>query len=576
MRNPLNLLKEIWNQVECWVDGMVHPDAHLDALSAPLHKSYLLGCFLTGAAAFFVLPLHLALAGPPHVVVTLVLAWMLSQWPLAHYLSQSGQLDRAIGISASSFAVFVAAICFLTGGADSFAVLWLLVPPVEAAFATNRRTSIFISVLTLGLFILLLAGPTAGPFLYAVPVGVKLVSGLVVLAYVGLLCCRLIADRSRAKALFSQSTKTTDHLAQTISDVVCEISATGSIRILGGPLHQLLGAQAQNLDADWVFERMQVADRPLYLCNLAETRTSGASFRFNVRMRTGANRPGDTGAAEYALVEMWLRPLRGSKLASGDQQPVVLSLRPAAAHVENASSGPAEPSRVWDPALVELACTNACAELEQIIRSANRLSEQDRALPEEARQIAKGIEERSRKSMSTLSNLLDMPENNRVFDEYREHKCTVGAAVATCLDLIGPLARERGVDLEFRRFDAVGTLACDAHAVQKTVSLFLADVVQKSSGGTRVILDGEDNSSMVKLRISVRRSGSAWNVQDAAPLFAGIKPLIEAVGGSVKPFAALGQGEGGVLSFPVKSGKIRQIENPVREPSPVRQLAQSA
>ena len=110
---------------------MIHPAAAADSFLAPIHRSLLMSCLLSGTVALFILPLHLALAGPPHVATLLVLAWMLCQWPIAHYLSRTGAMNTTIALSSGLFASFVAAVCLMTGGESSFALLWLLIPPVD-------------------------------------------------------------------------------------------------------------------------------------------------------------------------------------------------------------------------------------------------------------------------------------------------------------------------------------------------------------------------------------------------------------------------------------------------------------
>ncbi|CAN0603064.1 unnamed protein product, partial [Ectocarpus sp. 12 AP-2014] len=106
VRNHLSKFSGLTENIQSQLSGLVYPAVLGDPLQEPRHRSFLAGCLGGGAIALLILPLHLALIGPTSLPVALVLAWMLGQWPLAMYLSQTGNLERAHAFSAALFGIF--------------------------------------------------------------------------------------------------------------------------------------------------------------------------------------------------------------------------------------------------------------------------------------------------------------------------------------------------------------------------------------------------------------------------------------------------------------------------------------
>ncbi|MFN2624372.1 MAG: Asp-tRNA(Asn)/Glu-tRNA(Gln) amidotransferase GatCAB subunit B, partial [Chthoniobacterales bacterium] len=68
-----------------------------------------------------------------------VYAWLATPLLIACYLSRTGHYERAQIMWSAALAVFVAMIAAATGGITSFAAVWLVVIPVEAALAANPK-----------------------------------------------------------------------------------------------------------------------------------------------------------------------------------------------------------------------------------------------------------------------------------------------------------------------------------------------------------------------------------------------------------------------------------------------------
>jgi len=303
-------LQAVFQEALGLLNTMVHPNWANDLLEAPRHRAFLAVALVTGALSLVLLPLHLALFGPTPLPLVLMISWMLAQWPLAHYLSQTGRLDRAYGLSALCFATFLGAMAYVTGGPASFAMIWLAVVPLEAALSGSRRmvltASLACAVVVGVLYAFAPASSAASlsdPFLMTV-------SGIAALLYTGGLCARLVADMKRMKTRLATREDETRLLNQGTGNLVLRCCESGGTHFVGGNPERFLGTTKRQLRGNWLFQRIHVADRPAYLQELSEARAGSTSRRFEFRLRHGANEPGDEGTADYIWVSAEAQPTR--------------------------------------------------------------------------------------------------------------------------------------------------------------------------------------------------------------------------------------------------------------------------
>ncbi len=93
--------------------------------------------------------------------------------------------------------------------------------------------------------------------------------------------------------------------------VVCEVQANGDMRLLGGAARRLFGAGFTSTGQDWIFARLHVADRPLYLTRLSEARYNNLSSELEVRLRTSSDAADDPNVIQYSQVMVRMVPTGG-------------------------------------------------------------------------------------------------------------------------------------------------------------------------------------------------------------------------------------------------------------------------
>src|SRR5262249_8023576 len=100
-------------------------------------------------AVFAVFPVYLAFRGAPGVLEVLALTWLIAPILLSWFLSRTGHYESAHVLSSIALAGLVMAVAITTGGIESFAAVWLVVIPIEAAPSASRRVVGFASALAL-------------------------------------------------------------------------------------------------------------------------------------------------------------------------------------------------------------------------------------------------------------------------------------------------------------------------------------------------------------------------------------------------------------------------------------------
>src|SRR5947209_12340541 len=135
------------------LDALLHPSARYDALTRARHRAFMAPRLLGSLAAFAAFPVYLALRGAPSAIEVAAFAWLIAPILLSWFLSRTGRYEGAHVLSSLALAGLIIAIAGTTGGIASFAAIWLVVVPLEAALSASRRV-----VATASAFALFAAG----------------------------------------------------------------------------------------------------------------------------------------------------------------------------------------------------------------------------------------------------------------------------------------------------------------------------------------------------------------------------------------------------------------------------------
>src|SRR3989449_483387 len=139
------------------LDALLHPSARYDALTRARHRAFMAPRLLGSLVALAAFPIYLAMRGAPTAIEVAAFAWLIAPILLSWFLSRTGRYEGAHILSALALAGLVMMVAITTGGIESFAAVWLIVVPLEAALSASRRVVAVASALALACVAVLIA-----------------------------------------------------------------------------------------------------------------------------------------------------------------------------------------------------------------------------------------------------------------------------------------------------------------------------------------------------------------------------------------------------------------------------------
>ena len=324
----MRFLTPVWN----YVDALVHPAAQHDALTAARHRAFIAPRLLGSLVALASFPVYLAFRGVPSALEVGVFGWLVAPILIAYFLSRTGRYESAHVLSSLSLTGLVTVVAWCTGGIGSFAAIWLVVVPLEAALSASRRVVALASTFALAAAGLLLVLSAIG----LLPPAVTLANQHGALAALGIISAALYATglalgaEQLARTSFWLLYAEEDRyrlLARNMTDVITRHGRNGAVLFVSPAAEPLFGVRVGELAGHGLFDRVHVADRPAYLTALADAaalrRGPLGRIPHSPRRRRRTRHGG-----HFVWVEMRCRPLdRAARCRDAGEREVVAVLR---------------------------------------------------------------------------------------------------------------------------------------------------------------------------------------------------------------------------------------------------------
>ena len=269
--------------------------------------------------------------GLPSVFEIALLAWLIAGFLIAYFQSRAGRDESAHVLSALALTGLVATVASSTGGLGSFAAIWLVLAPAEAALSGSRRVVALASMVALGAagFLLLNGAHDPGSL------GLVIAGAPSMLAVLGVASALLYAiglalsSQSPAAGSFRPKHVDADRdrlLASNMADVLTRHGRNGHVLFVSPAAEPVFGAKLHDLHGRGLFDRVHVADRPAYLTALDDAARLNESRTVELRVRRDADLLGCAGG--FVWIEMRCWPLdRPAQAQAGEDCEVVAILR---------------------------------------------------------------------------------------------------------------------------------------------------------------------------------------------------------------------------------------------------------
>jgi cell cycle sensor histidine kinase DivJ len=483
----VRFLTPVWN----YIDALVHPAARSDVLSAARHRAFIAPRLLGSLVALASFPVYLAFRGPPSALEVGVFAWLVVPILIAFFVSRTGRYETAHLLSSLALAGLVTAVAWRTGGIASFAAIWLVVVPLEAALSASRRVVVLASIMVLAAIALLLTVSAGGPTALA---ALGIISAA--LYAIGLALGAKQIARMSHWLLYAEEDRYR-LLASHMTDVITRHGAHGAVRFVSPAAEQLFGVAPSTLTGHGLFDRVHVADRPAYLTALADAVAKGEDRALEFRVHRGDDK------TRFVWVEMRCRPLSGPDasceaiavlrdISERKTQERALEIARAESQRANAAK-----SRFLATMSHELRTPlNAIIGFSEMLGNESLMLEGPRKL-----EYSRLINESGRHLLSVVNGILDMSKMETGNFEIVPEPFAASTAVASCCDLLALKAQEAGVEIKTGISRGLPDFVADRRAFNQILINLVSNAVKFTPRAGKVTVDAYRDGPMLVLTV---------------------------------------------------------------------------
>jgi cell cycle sensor histidine kinase DivJ len=406
-------------------------------------------------------------------------------------------------------------VAISTGGIASFAAVWLVVVPLEAAMSASRRVVAFAALLALSCAALLIA---LGHFDLLRHVDGNAPKHGVLMAF-GVASATLYAAglafsaESLARTsveLLSLEEERYRLLALNMSDVISRHRRNGAVQFISPAAEIMLGVPTAQLFGHGLFDRVHVADRPAYLTALSEAARGNEAGSVEFRLKREAPRSGANSAVDFIWVEMRCRPLDGSAAVTGtDDAEVVAVMRDITERKiqEQALDLARSAAEAADAAKTRFLATMSHelrTPLNAIIGFSEMIAREDTLMLDAARrkEYAQLINDSGQHLLSVVNGILDMSKMESGNFEISPEPFAPHAALINCCNLLALKARESGVDLVANAASDLPQMTGDPRAFKQIVLNLVSNAIKFTERGGKVTVAAEVEGARLMLRVT--------------------------------------------------------------------------
>jgi cell cycle sensor histidine kinase DivJ len=500
------------------LDTLVHPSAQYDALTRARHRAFMAPRLLGSLAALAAFPVYLAMRGVPTALEVAAFAWLIAPILLSWFLSRTGRYEGAHVLSSLALAGFVVTVATTTGGIESFAAIWLVVVPLEAALSASRRVVAFASALALACTALLIVSGhfhlLPAPNVDAASRGIFMAFGVAsaTLYAAGLAFGAESLARISVALLYVEEDRYR-LLARNMGDVISRHRRNGAVQFISPAVEAMLGTQVTRLLGHGLFDRVHVADRPAYLTALSDAARGGEARSVEFRLRRDGPRGSERGQnipADFIWVEMRCRPLeQASEPTALRESEVVAVMRDVTDRkIQEQALGlartAAEQADASKTRFLATMSHELRTPLNAIIGFSEMIVQEDVLMVDAARrkEYAQLINDSGQHLLSVVNGILDMSKMESGNFEISPEPFAPRPALLNCCNLLALKARDNAIDLVSRVPQDLPVMTGDPRAFKQIVLNLVSNAIKFTERGGTVTVSAGVEGSRLMLRVT--------------------------------------------------------------------------
>jgi two-component system, cell cycle sensor histidine kinase DivJ len=509
----------VLNIIRDRLDALLHPSARYDVLTRARHRVFIAPRLLGSLAALAAFPVYLVMRGAPSALEVAAFAWLIAPILLSWFLSRTGRYEAAHVLSSLALVALVMLVAVRSGGIESFAAIWLVVVPFEAALSASRRVVAFASSLALGCAALLIAlgyfhglpAPAANPLLRGELLAIGLASATLYAAGLA------VGAESLARTSVTLLSFEEDRyrlLARNMSDVISRHRRNGAVQFISPAAETMLGVPASELLGHGLFDRVHVADRPAYLTALSDAARGSEACSVEFRLRRDASNGGErelNQVVEFIWVEMRCRPLdRTSEAATAQEEAEIVAVmrdvtdRKMQEQALELARTAAEQADASKSRFLATMSHELRTPLNAIIGFSEMIVREETLMLDAARrrEYAQLINDSGQHLLSVVNGILDMSKIESGNFEIAPEPFEPRPALLNCCNLLALKARENGIDLLTRVPEDLPAITGDPRAFKQIVLNLVSNAIKFTERGGEVTVSAAIDGSRLVLRVA--------------------------------------------------------------------------
>ena len=506
----------VLNIIRDCLDALLHPSARYDALTSARHRAFMAPRLLGSLVAFAAFPVYLAMRGAPTALEVVAFAWLVVPILLSWFLSHTGRYEGAHVLSSLALAGLVMTVATTTGGIESFAAIWLVVVPLEAALSASRRVVAFAAALALtcvfALVVMSYFDVLPTPYASAVLRGFFMSFGVAsaTLYAVGLAFSAESLARTSVSLLYVEEDRYR-LLARNMSDVISRHRRNGAVQFISPAAEAMLSTPVSRLLGHGLFDRVHVADRPAYLTTLSDAARGGEARSVEFRLRRDASRErGRSGPAEFIWVEMRCRPLEQAPDTTMAAEAEVVAVmrdvtdRKIQEQALDLARTAAEQADASKSRFLATMSHELRTPLNAIIGFSEMIVQEDLLMVDAVRrkEYAQLINDSGQHLLSVVNGILDMSKMQSGNFDISPEPFAPRAALLNCCNLLALKARENGIDLATRAAEDLPVITGDPRAFKQIVLNLVSNAIKFTERGGTVTVSAAVEGSRLALRVT--------------------------------------------------------------------------
>ncbi|MEP3280160.1 MAG: PAS domain-containing sensor histidine kinase [Stappiaceae bacterium] len=507
--------------VRRFLDGLVHPSVAGDDVAFAKHRSFIFANLAGGALAFLAFPIYLIGGGIFSFAHTTIFTWLALQMPLAMYLSRYSNLQTAYTLAALLFSLFIGTLLILTGGMSSFAVLWLMIIPLEAALSSSKRViaaSLVFAAVTLGVVSLvgyLGALPTPLPLTVGM-ISSKSLAASAALIYASIIGLRLEWERQGLAEISRRQKARYQMVTESVSDIISLHSENSDIVFITPSSEKILGIKTEEALGNGFFQHVHIADRPAFLTAIADAGSRLCERRVEFRAQPNAligraMQHAQGNGRGYVWLEMICRPLLEPDPINPDAKVIAIT-RDISAH----KAQERELQAAWETAEAASQAksrflANISHELRTPLNAVIGFSDLMQNSPQMFGNDERGIEyvglinDSGKHLLQVVNDLLDVSKIESGTMQLEAEAFDLAASIEHCGRLLAELAKQKGVSIDVNVPDPFPDAIADPRACKQILLNLLSNAIKFSRKGSVVQVGAKRKAKSVV--ISVKDEG---------------------------------------------------------------------